>query len=167
MTSHTPQLQNNNTTLRGVPPNILDRFDYLYNLYMTSTPSLNSVKNSHEEKAWIKINSSTGDMTIRTELILDIPFSTGPTMFIHGETKPIWDDKTYDFKVIECDGPGVSTFYFAVKGPTFTSNRDFLLHRKFIADYKGWDYALTYESVEREVQPHRSKHVRAEMTNSI
>ena len=125
------------------------------------------MKTSPEEKAWIKINSKTGDITIRTELILDIPFSTGSKMFIHGETKPIWDDKTYDFKIVECMEPGVSTFYFAVKGPTFTSNRDFLLHRKFIAGYKGWDYALIYESVELNSQPHRSKHVRGEMRDSI
>jgi len=61
---------------------------------------LQPVKTHPEERAWIKIDSNTGEISIRTELILDFPFTTGSTMFIHPETKPIWDKGTYDFKVV-------------------------------------------------------------------
>ena len=128
---------------------------------------MTQISNKPDMISWKKFNYERDALVLRFQFQVQIPFEECYNMGIDLSIREQWDSKFYGYELLEVKQQGECTFYHCVRSPPFISDRDFIVHRKILQNYKGYGYLISLNSVEHPKKPIQRGKVRAKIINSL
>ena len=142
-------------------------FDNYIDIFLKEDPKLTVISSKPGNKSWKHFDNLTNILTLKIDFEINIPFSANTDIGIILEQRHIWDAKFYGLELLEIIQQGEVIFYHCAKMPALISDRDFVVHRKILQDYRGFGLLIGLNSVIRSEKPPVSGKVRAEMLDSF